>query len=530
MRRLAIITGLSILVFFSNLDGISIYILDEAKNATCAREMYDRGDLVVPTFNGELRTEKPPLHYYFMMSAYAIGGGATPFTARFFSALMGVLTVLLIYFYTRHYRNETAAFYASLVMLSSLMVGIQFHLSTPDPYLIFFMVLGSLLLFQGYDSRKIWPLLGGYACLGLGFLAKGPIAVALPVLGIILFLVAQLSFSWPNIKRFAPWWGALMVLVIIFPWYYLVGVKTDGVWLEEFFLKQNVERFTSTMEGHGGFPLSAVVILLAALLPFSVFIPQSVKQIWKARQYDQFSFFALFSGAAIVFFFLFSQTILPSYISPALPYFAICLGSYLAKAESTEKFRAGLPLMILLGITILLPVAGYVGLAQDKGLSHLTSLAFWLVILPLGAVIALILHFRNSTRRALYVLSGSFILTFLAIMYIVFPPIDRTNPVRHSVAILEAHSPAIYYYERMNSAYAFAYGKVIPKIKTEEGIDSVLRHNPEAIIITREDKIKDLMQGKSSVEVFRHKDLFDAHTTLIFTGKQNEDQGLVSDN
>jgi hypothetical protein len=46
-----IVVVLSIVVYGSNLGGFSIYILDEAKNASCAMEMMQRGDLIVPTFN-----------------------------------------------------------------------------------------------------------------------------------------------------------------------------------------------------------------------------------------------------------------------------------------------------------------------------------------------------------------------------------------------------------------------------------------------------------------------------------------------
>ncbi|MFA0961639.1 ArnT family glycosyltransferase [Roseivirga sp. BDSF3-8] len=530
MLRIAIIISLSLLVFYSNINGISIYILDEAKNATCAREMYERGDLVVPTYNGDLRTEKPPLHYYFMMAAYAVSG-TTPFTARFFSAFMGVFTVLIVYFFTKHYRNERSAFYASLIMLASLMAGIQFHLSVPDPYLIAFMMLGTLFLYRAWQREHAGYMIAGYTCLGLAFLAKGPIAVMLPAFGILLFFLFRKEFNWPNVKKLAPWWGLLIILIVTFPWYYLVGLKTDGEWLREFFFKQNVERFTSTMEGHGGFPFSAIVILFAALLPFSVFIPQAVIELWKARKYDHFTFFALSCGTAIVLFFSFSRTILPSYLSPAIPFFAIVLGSYLNRIPERIKQPKNIAtaLYALVFLTMILPLAAYFGLEQDKGLNHLSHLAFYLLLLPIGAIVALVLYKKNKVERTIYVLAGSFIATFVIIMYVVLPPIDRTNPVYHSRKILEAYAPKIYYYERMNAAYAFHYGKVIPRIPSETVLDSLLRADPEALIISRKDKLGDLLQNKPAVEVFRRKDLFDLHTTIIFKGRPKEGQGLVSD-
>ena len=69
-------------------------MVDEARNSECAREMSELGELVVPSFNYELRTDNPPLHYYFMMLSYEIFG-VNEFAARFFSSIFGALTILL---------------------------------------------------------------------------------------------------------------------------------------------------------------------------------------------------------------------------------------------------------------------------------------------------------------------------------------------------------------------------------------------------------------------------------------------------
>src|SRR5690242_15883347 len=130
MNKFVLLIILSGIVYFSNLGGNSIYILDEAKNAGCAMEMKDRGDWVVPTFNDQLRTDKPPLHYFFMIASYSIFG-VTPFAARFFSAIAGILLILLVYKNVKHLLNESAAFYTALILLSSIQLTIQFHLAVP---------------------------------------------------------------------------------------------------------------------------------------------------------------------------------------------------------------------------------------------------------------------------------------------------------------------------------------------------------------------------------------------------------------
>ena len=82
----SIIFILSFFLLLINLSEPMIYILDEAKNAECAREMLISGNYLVPYFNGELRTDKPPLHYFFMVLSYKLFG-VSAFSARFFSAV-----------------------------------------------------------------------------------------------------------------------------------------------------------------------------------------------------------------------------------------------------------------------------------------------------------------------------------------------------------------------------------------------------------------------------------------------------------
>src|ERR1051325_9156340 len=89
---------ISAVLLFSGLGSPPVYILDEARNAQAAREMMQRNDMVVPTFNGELRPHKPPLHYYFMQIAYR-AFGMNAFAARFFSAVFGWLTIWITWYF-----------------------------------------------------------------------------------------------------------------------------------------------------------------------------------------------------------------------------------------------------------------------------------------------------------------------------------------------------------------------------------------------------------------------------------------------
>ena len=89
IRHLAILLGVALVVLFSNLGSTRLWDRDEPRNAGCALEMIQRGDYMVPWFNDELRTHKPALVYWLIVSAYHIFG-VNEFAARFWSAVLGL--------------------------------------------------------------------------------------------------------------------------------------------------------------------------------------------------------------------------------------------------------------------------------------------------------------------------------------------------------------------------------------------------------------------------------------------------------
>src|SRR5947209_2965608 len=69
-----------------NLGGPSLWDVDEGRNTQAAVEMRESGNWIVPTFNYQLREDKPALLYWLQMAAYAVCG-VGEFAARLPSAL-----------------------------------------------------------------------------------------------------------------------------------------------------------------------------------------------------------------------------------------------------------------------------------------------------------------------------------------------------------------------------------------------------------------------------------------------------------
>jgi 4-amino-4-deoxy-L-arabinose transferase-like glycosyltransferase len=502
-------------IYTINLGGSSIYILDEAKNATCASEMFERGDWIVPTFNQELRTDKPPLHYFFMMLSYSVFG-VNAFAARFFSALFGALTILISFLFVRKFHSEKLALWTSFILLASIHLSIQFHLAVPDPYLIFFFTASIFSFYAAIKEKRTIYLILLYVSVGLGTLSKGPVAIGLPGLIFLLFLIFSKRFNWKAIKQLKPFLGALIVVAIALPWYVLVHLKTNGQWTEGFFFKHNLGRFSSEMEGHGGIFLITILFVLIGLFPFSVFIVQALKNAFNNRK-NHFVLINLVAGLTIVTFFAISRTKLPNYTVPAYPYFAILIGLWLSNID-LQKAKPKVSLIVLLAIGVILIPALYFGIKFDPALAHLNYLALYFLPIPVGFIIAYVLYHKGRLRQSLQTTGLATILGSLCFMVFVFPRIDGENPVAQSLHLLAGKE--VRYFEKFNPSYSFYLQKELTEIKPDQ-FNSFFEENPEGLIISTKRRLEDVQLPSNAEISFSARDIFETPTTVLITRKNN---------
>jgi 4-amino-4-deoxy-L-arabinose transferase-like glycosyltransferase len=316
-----------------NLGGPGLWDIDEGNNAECAVEMYVSGNFVVPTFNYKLRVDKPVLLYWLQASAYHVCG-INEFAARLPSALASLLALLIAYELGRCLFTRFAALLASLVLASSVAFCAAAHFANPDALLNLCTLL-TLWCFWNHYARRGWWLLGAGTACGLGMLAKGPVALMLPMATTMLFLLVrrELRRLW-DVRLVG---AAVVFLLVAAPWYIWVGVETKGEWLNGFLLKHNVTRALDVMENHSGPFYYYALVLIAGLVPWSVFLGPTFVYAIRQREYvasesrkaeggPQF----LLCWIAIWFvFFTLVRTKLPNYILPAYPAVALLTASFL---------------------------------------------------------------------------------------------------------------------------------------------------------------------------------------------------------
>ena len=513
IKKAILIFIISFVICSLNIGGNTIYILDEAKNATCALEMMQRNDWVVPTFNGELRTDKPPLHYFLMITSYKIFG-VNEFAARFFSALFGACTVVITFLFSLKYLGQATGNWVVIVLLSSLHFTLQFHLAVPDPYLIFFITAAAIFFYLFFDEGKKNYLWAFYFFLGLGTLTKGPVAILLPGLGLFLFLIYTRRLKWAFIASMQPVIGIIIMATTVLPWYLMIHFQTEGAWTEGFFLRHNVGRFTRTMEGHGGVFLLTPLFVVIGLMPFSIFVFQAIRTTWSHRQ-KNILIFCLSIVTAVVVFFSLSSTKLPNYVVPCYPFLAILLAYYLNRTIEGKVSVSRWPLWVYLVLMLFIPAGVYIALENEAYLSHLSGLSIYFVLLPLGALFGLWYAYKGETTKSYYALFLSFLVLNILFFVLIFPKVDRENPVFTAKTILKDEHMPIAYYKRINPSFVFYLQRPVQALNSEEELKAYLQAHKNACIISRERYSAEIYPLGDFEVLVKTRDLFEKPSTIL---------------
>jgi 4-amino-4-deoxy-L-arabinose transferase-like glycosyltransferase len=334
-----------------NLGGPSLWDIDEGNNAECAQEMHESGNFIVPTFNYKLRLDKPALLYWLQASTYHIFG-TNELSARLPSALASLLALFVVYELGRRFFERSAAFLAGLILASSIAFCAAAHFANPDA-LLNLCILLTMWCFWEYYTRRGWWLLGAGAACGLGMLAKGPVALVLPIATTMLFLLLRRELRRCLDSRLL---GAALVFVLIAaPWYVWVGLETKGEWLAGFFWKHNIERAVGVMENHSGPFFYYGLVLLAGLAPWSIFLGPTIWHAFASPQRSHGTRFLLCWLVVWLLFFTGARTKLPNYILPAYPAMALLTASFL---DDWRRGRITLPSWVMPTSLACLALAG----------------------------------------------------------------------------------------------------------------------------------------------------------------------------
>lgn len=229
-------------VLTSLLFGSSVRAIDkiqEARIAETAREMVANNEWIIPHYNGELRLQKPPLTYWTTSVSFKIFS-VNEFSARIPSLVFSLMTALLLFVWLKREVNISAAVNAVILLMSTFIGMRYFRSAEADATLIFFICLAGFSGFYFIEaSRRIltWILM---LSLGLGFLTKGPAAIAIPLLTIMIYSLLMNKIA--RCKFLLDPIGIAIFLFSAFAWYVWIFINMPDI-AHSFFSKQVDETF-----------------------------------------------------------------------------------------------------------------------------------------------------------------------------------------------------------------------------------------------------------------------------------------------
>lgn len=150
-----------VVIWFGNLEYRKLIKPDEGRYAEISREMVVSGDWTTPRLNDLKYFEKPPLQYWTTAAAYEVFGEHN-WTARIWTALTGLLGIVLVYFTALRLWGRDAGLYSAAVLGSSMLYVMIGHMNSLDMGMTFFMALGMcgfvLAQHDGATARenRIW--------------------------------------------------------------------------------------------------------------------------------------------------------------------------------------------------------------------------------------------------------------------------------------------------------------------------------------------------------------------------------------
>lgn len=370
------ILGIFCLIFlFAGLNSYPLVDVDETRYAVMARGLIGSGDWSILMLNGTPFTEKPPL--FFWMAALSIKYlGFNEFAVRFPTAILATLITFFTYYVGKTIISRKFGMYSALILLSTVFFLMLAHVAILDMTFTVFLTAaiycGFLTSFCKEEHKKLYWL-GFYVSMGLAFLAKGLLALVIPVAVIGLYRLVtggvKEIFRPLNIIP-----GFIVFLAIILPWHIHMYQVYGYRFIYDYFILHHFERLVNAEELGKTRPFFYFVpVFLVGFLPWSVpfviFLVKKFKRFVRRIETKTLHFMfdtnerklILFSAIYfILVFLLFSVASgkLPTYILPVFPAASMLTALFFYK-KPMDYFTASIIVALLANFIM-------VGIVFDK--------------------------------------------------------------------------------------------------------------------------------------------------------------------
>lgn len=380
----------------------------ESRNLVTAHEMIEYDNWLVPTMNGDLRLEKPPLPTWIAAGIEYLAPDNISLQ-RAAAGIMATLMAFFLYFFASALSgNRLLGLLSALVLATSFNVIMAGRVATWDIYCHSFMLGAIFFFYKGVTSlRTSWgSFIWAGIFLGLSFLGKGPVSFYALLLS---FLISYFWIYRPSFKRKGgPVAIMLLLCILISFWWPLylyifhrdtamfVLAKESTAWIE-----RNVR------------PWYYYWLFFAESGIWSLFLLTGLCWPWlknKVTMRKEYTLAVLWTAVSLVLLSLFPEK-KTRYLLPLLIPAAMVVAHYVVYIFSATKERtlttgdrvmfrvnAFLPALIALGM----PVAVYVLFYTKEQI----SLTLFVIVAALFLVTSYSIFIGGLRMRSMKVFTG----------------------------------------------------------------------------------------------------------------------------
>lgn len=347
----AAVLALTVLLYLSGLAALPFYSHGEPREGVVVQEMWRGNGFILPLINGEIIPWKPPMFHWLGYGISWLAGEVSELTVRLPSTALGIALTLAVFFFGAAVGRIRSGWLAALILATTFEWIRGARTARVDMTLTAFLA-GALLLFAWLRhrerTRQIPPSplarVGFFLLLAAGTLTKGPVAIVLPLLVIVVWAWSAPLRTDPEGP--APWRlrvrnvrtvldelrlfrGLALAAALVGAWY-LAAWNIGGTdFLVRHALMENILRVLDAERlgsGHVHGPFYMVVHLFLGFLPWSFLAPPIAFWLWRQRPLDETTRLLVVWAAVIFVFFLIPESKRGVYYLPAYPPLALLAG------------------------------------------------------------------------------------------------------------------------------------------------------------------------------------------------------------